>query len=408
MRNSRLIAKLAFLAVASAGCAGSLAAGPSTESLPIPYLKAMLAKMDKARNGFTSIRADFKLELHSAANHQTDEETGETLFRRETKGQDVNIRLLKHVTTKNGQPAMLDLQPQQMNWHKIGDADPQWIMTAFAFGIKGEDLLKDYEITSTGREMVDHVQTARLELVGLKGKAPGNFNKMILWIDLERGVAIQQQRFAASGDFEQVHYSDIAQDPDAVELNTVLAKMDKTGKGFKSAQADFRWEQYTAVVNETDEQIGQIFLRRKGKDQEVAIRISSPHPKRAVIKNNQATMYDPMTNQTSERKFDSSDAQSMMNAFAFGVRGEDLLKDYEVTFTGWAQVDNIRTARLELVARKEKIRSLFTKVILWMDLDRDVAIQQKRLEASGDYQLAHYTNIVLDSKIPDDAFAIKK
>jgi hypothetical protein len=98
----------------------------------------------------------------------------------------------------------------------------------------------------------------------------------------------------------------------------------------------------------------------------------------------------------------------MMNAFAFGVKGQDLLTDYEVTFTGWEKVDSIQTARLELVARKENVRKFFTKVVLWVDLDRDVAIQQQRFESSGDYQLAHYSKVVLDDKIPEDVFVIKK
>jgi outer membrane lipoprotein-sorting protein len=206
---------------------------------------------------------------------------------------------------------------------------------------------------------------------------------------------------------ERAHSSNIVLDCDASDLKCVLAKMDKAGKGFKSAHADFRWEQYTAVVKDTDVQTGQIFLRRKNGNQEVAIRVLSPHEKRVLIRNNQATMYDPKTKQTTERKIDSSDAQSGMNAFAFGVKGQDLLKDYEVTLTGWETIDKVQTARLELVARKEKMRSLFSKLILWVDLERDIAIQQKRLEESGDFQLAHYTNIVLDEKIPDDVFSTK-
>lgn len=196
----------------------------------------------------------------------------------------------------------------------------------------------------------------------------------------------------------------------ASDLHSVLARMDQGAKTFKSAQADFKWEQYTAVVKDTDEQTGRIFSRRKDGGQEVAIRVLMPHPKQVLIKRDKAIMYDPRINQTTEREIgNSADAKSVMNmAFAFGVKGQDLLSDYDVKLAGWETLDNIKTAKLELVARTESVRRLFSKVILWIDPDRDVAIQQQRFESSGDYQLAHYSNIKLNEKISDDFFAIKK
>jgi outer membrane lipoprotein-sorting protein len=198
--------------------------------------------------------------------------------------------------------------------------------------------------------------------------------------------------------------------PAATDLNTVIARMDEAGKTFKSAQADFRWEHYTAVIKDTDVQTGQIFARRKGGSQEVAIRILKPHPKQVLIKDGKATMYDPKINQSTERKIgDKADAESVMNlAFAFGIKGHELLRDYEVKFVSWETIDTVQTAKLELVPLKENVKKLFSKVILWIDLRRDIALQQQRFDPdSGDYQLAHYTNIKLD-KISDDVFSIKK
>ncbi len=196
----------------------------------------------------------------------------------------------------------------------------------------------------------------------------------------------------------------------ASDLNAALVRMDEAATHFKSAQADFKWEQYTKVVNDFDIQTGRIYSRRKGGSPEIAIDVLTPHPKQVVIKHNKAVMYDPRINQTTERDIgNNADAQSVMNlAFAFGVRGEDLLRDYDVTWAGWERVDGIKTAKLELVARKESVRRFFSKAILWIDLERDVAIQQQRFESSGDYQLAHYTNIRLDEKISDKVFTIRK
>jgi outer membrane lipoprotein-sorting protein len=197
------------------------------------------------------------------------------------------------------------------------------------------------------------------------------------------------------------------------DLTTVLARMDEGAKLFKAAQADMKLETYTAVVKDTDEQTGKIFSRRtKNGSQEVAIQILQPHPKQVLIKGAKATIYDPRIKQTTERSIgDKANAESVTNmASAFGIKGQDLLRDYEVKLMGWETVDGVKTAKLELVPRNEKVRqNLFGRVILWIDLQRDVALQQQRFDASsGDYQLAHYTNIKLTDKISDDLFAIKK
>jgi outer membrane lipoprotein-sorting protein len=195
----------------------------------------------------------------------------------------------------------------------------------------------------------------------------------------------------------------------ASDLKAVLAEMDKAGAAFKSAQADIELVQYTKVVNDTDVQTGTIFFRRRGNDLEVSVRVLKPHAKQVVIKDGKLILYDPKINQTTERDITSNraDVESFMN-LGFGGRSRDLLKDYDVKMTGWETVDGIRVAELELVAKSERLQQFFSKIILWIDPERDVAVKQQRLESSGDYQVTHYTNIKLNGKVPDSVFRIKK
>lgn len=195
----------------------------------------------------------------------------------------------------------------------------------------------------------------------------------------------------------------------APDLKAVLAEMDKAGATFKSAQADIELVQYTYVVKDSDVQTGQIFFRRKGGDLEVSVRILKPHAKQVVIKDGKLIFYDPKINQTTERDITSNraDVESFMN-LGFGGRSHDLLKDYDVKMTGWEIVDGVRVAKLELVAKSERLQQFFSKIFLWIDPERDVAVKQQRLESSGDYQVTHYTNIKLNGKFHDDVFRIKK
>src|SRR5215475_3920633 len=48
----------------------------------------------------------------------------------------------------------------------------------------------------------------------------------------------------------------------ADDLKTVLADMNRSAAGFKSAEAQFEWVQFTRAVCEKDVQTGQIFFRR--------------------------------------------------------------------------------------------------------------------------------------------------
>jgi outer membrane lipoprotein-sorting protein len=405
MQNRFILTLLAVMTVVSTGESHTASHVPDA---PASDVNVVLAKMDKAGQGLRFAHADFKCETFTAAGQGPETETGRITFYRNGKDQEVDIRVVspqpRHMVIKNYQVTGSDPKVNQKTENKPGGCDTDSILNAFPFGIRAEDLEKDYQATLGERETIDKVQTAKLEAVPRQEKTRKLCDKIILWVDPEHGVALQQKRVESSGNYQLAHYSNIVLD----ELTSVLAQMDKAGKGFKSAKAEYKLEQYTAVVNETEVQSGQIFFRRKGKNQEVAIQIETPHPKQVVIRNNQATLYDPRLKQTSEHRIDPSDAQSIMNAFAFGAKGQDLRQDYEVTFSGWETVDDVRTARLELMARNEKLRRFFSKVILWIDLERDVAIQQKRLEPSGDYMFTHYRKIVLDGEIPDGVFTIRK
>jgi outer membrane lipoprotein-sorting protein len=44
---------------------------------------------------------------------------------------------------------------------------------------------------------------------------------------------------------------------------------------------------------------------------------------------------------------------------------------------------------------------------LWIDPDRDVLLKQQFFELSGDYRVAHYTNMKLNQKIQDEVFHLK-
>ncbi|MGH9565950.1 MAG: hypothetical protein ACRD4I_08210, partial [Candidatus Angelobacter sp.] len=63
------------------------------------------------------------------------------------------------------------------------------------------------------------------------------------------------------------------------DLQRVLAQMNRAAATFKTAQADFVWEQYQKVVDETDTQRGTMYLKRTKNGMDAALRITSPDVK---------------------------------------------------------------------------------------------------------------------------------
>ncbi len=194
--------------------------------------------------------------------------------------------------------------------------------------------------------------------------------------------------------------------PQGETLQDVLARMNKAAANFRTGQADFEWLVFTKVVEQTDVQKGKIFYRRKGNELSLAIKIESPVPKQIVVEKGKLQMYEPKIDQLTERQLgkNKEDIEAGMS-LGFGSRGEDLTRNYEVRLAGWETVDGVKTAKLELVPNRSTEKQYFTKITMWIDPDRDVALKQQFFQPSEDYRLVHNTNIQVNARnFPSDVF----
>lgn len=195
------------------------------------------------------------------------------------------------------------------------------------------------------------------------------------------------------------------------KLNAVLAQMDEASLRFKSATADFSWDQYQRVVEEHDIQTGKIYFRRSGHNNEtqMAAEIEKPIAKKVVFSGGKILFYQPSIQQLTEK--DTGNNRETVETFlvlGFGGSGRDLLKTYNVTYDGNEPINGTDTAKLELVPKSEPVRKIFNKIIIWVDPKQDISLKQQAFEPSGDYRIALYTAIKLNPHIPDDIFKIKK
>jgi outer membrane lipoprotein-sorting protein len=203
-----------------------------------------------------------------------------------------------------------------------------------------------------------------------------------------------------------LHSLSIAQQKPTLE--SVLKKMDEAAANFHAAQADFVFNQYQRVVDETDTQSGTVYYRRSGQQIEMMAEFKAPERKYVLYKDGKLQVYDPKMEQVMQ--YSTGQNRETVESFlvlGFGGSGEDLKRSFDVTFEGAETIDNVPTGKLHLVPKSDKTRANFPEITLWIGLDNGVSIQQKLMQTQGDYRVAKYSGINLHTKIGDDVFKLK-
>jgi outer membrane lipoprotein-sorting protein len=200
----------------------------------------------------------------------------------------------------------------------------------------------------------------------------------------------------------------LLQQPEAPTLESVLKTMDSAAANFHTAQADFEWDLYQKVVDDTDTKKGTVYYRKAGNGIEMMAEIKVPEPEFVLYKEGKLQVYQPKIEQVME--FSAGSNRNEMESYlvlGFGGSGQDLKKTYDVTYLSEERIDNIAAVKLQLVPKSEKVRNYFSKVFLWIDLSRGVSVQQQFMQGQGDYRLAKYTAIRVPAKIGNDVFQLK-
>jgi outer membrane lipoprotein-sorting protein len=205
---------------------------------------------------------------------------------------------------------------------------------------------------------------------------------------------------------------------DPAALDAVLKKMDTVAANFTTAQANFQWETYQKVIDEVvDYQTGVIYYRKSNKQIEMMAEVKragssassmKDEPKFVLLTGGKIRLYQPRTDQVTE--FDLGKNQSEFESYivlGFGASGQDLQKNFDVTYMGPETIDGVKTAKLQLIPKSQKVKNTYSQIFLWIDLDRGVSVQQQLFQPQGDYRLAKYSQIKLHDKVSDDVFKLK-
>jgi outer membrane lipoprotein-sorting protein len=183
----------------------------------------------------------------------------------------------------------------------------------------------------------------------------------------------------------------------------VLTMIDKSAQDFHSLTANIQHVKYTAVVNDTSTETGQLYVRR---DDKMRIDFLTPD-KRTVLRNgDDLFLYTPKINRVEEINLGKN--RAMVDQYillGFGTRSAELQKSYDVAVTGEEELDGKKVVVLQLTPKSEEVRKQIVKIQMWVDEASWLPLQQKFYEdASGDYFLAHYTDLKKNLKFSDNKF----
>ena len=176
-------------------------------------LQKVLSEMDAASAKFQSAQADFTADSYTAVVQSHDVQAGSIAFRRSGSA----TEMIMQVKTDDGQPSLKDVlykngeldyyQPtvKQETILKAGSNYERYF--TLGFGGSGKELTANWNVQYQGTEMIDGVQTAKLDLTP---KTPSDqFTHITVWIDPKRDLSLKQQVFQDSGDYRAAKYSNI-------------------------------------------------------------------------------------------------------------------------------------------------------------------------------------------------------
>jgi outer membrane lipoprotein-sorting protein len=205
----RIAASLLSFALALTLAPASLHAQPKPG-----HLDEVLRQMDAASLKFQSAEADFRWDLYERVVKETTTQTGAIFFAKQKGSTVMGARItspsLRLIEFRNGVLRMFD--PTSDHLTTINTAKNKAQVESFltvGFGGSGKDLAAAWKISDLGEEVVDGVNTAKLDLVPKDPAVLANCTHMTIWVDPVRGIELKQSLYMPSEDYRTAVYTNI-------------------------------------------------------------------------------------------------------------------------------------------------------------------------------------------------------
>jgi len=198
-------------------------AKPAPQPADAPSLESVLKKMDDVAANFRTTQAEFEWDIYQKVIDEVDDvQIGTIYYRRNGKDIEMMAEVKKagssaasakpepkFVLFSGGKVRLYQPKVDQVTEVDLGKNQDYQSYLVLGFGGSGQDLLKTFDVKYGGPETINGVATAKLELVPKSEKVKNTYKQIVLWIDLDRGISVQQQAFQPDGNYRLAKYSAI-------------------------------------------------------------------------------------------------------------------------------------------------------------------------------------------------------
>ncbi|MGD0829800.1 MAG: hypothetical protein ABR907_02575 [Terracidiphilus sp.] len=193
-----------------------LAAHPVIAATADKDLDRVLRQLDQAAKNFHSTSADFEYDsIETDPVYDKDVQKGTVYYQRNG-----SFQMAAHIDEHNGKPApkiytyssgvfkLYEVGIDQVTVFGKANRFESYLM--LGFGASGKDLAEKWEIKYLGPETLPDgsksVKTEKLELVAKDPEVRKNIPKVIIWMDVERGVSLKQRFEEGPEQFRECFY----------------------------------------------------------------------------------------------------------------------------------------------------------------------------------------------------------
>jgi len=190
----------------------------------------------------------------------------------------------------------------------------------------------------------------------------------------------------------------------------ILARLDRTAPAFRSAKAQIRSVEHTAVIDEDDIETGTITIRRADPSSlQVRVDFTSENARTAVISGKKAEVYHPKINEIQEWNLAHyRDIAQKFFALGFGTAGRELAAGYTVRDIRPENLEGQAVTHMDLSPKDREVAQHLPRVELWLSDRTQCPVQQKFYFPDGSYRQVTFSDMQLNPSVPASAFDLPK
>jgi outer membrane lipoprotein-sorting protein len=194
----------------------------------------------------------------------------------------------------------------------------------------------------------------------------------------------------------------------AEPLEAVLARLDKAAAEFRDLTAEFSRTNYTAVLNETTQESGRLWIRRAGpRNRLMRLEFDGPNPRSLGFDGAQGQIFYPKIQTV--QIYDLGKHRSLVDQFlllGFGTAGREMARSYNIKMAGETTVAERKSTRLQLAPKSAEVAQHVLSVELAIPEGAGYPVQQRFSLPGGDWARVVYSAIRWNPNLPEAQFRL--